>query len=236
MTDETKLNAKKELRAEALDRRKMAFERHGPEASRKIAAHGVDFLAVSSGAIVSGFAAINDLVLVRVNFRVGVLGFLDLSTVMDDPAYTAKAARVSALAKDISEFLAEIELPPSTLGEPPTVAYHPACSLQHGQGITEAPKQLLAAAGFRVRAPDDAHLCCGSAGTYNILQPVIAAQLGDRKVQTLERLDAEVIATGNIGCATQIGVRARLPVVHTVELLDWAAGGPRPAALSNPKA
>lgn len=154
----------------------------------------------------------------------------------DDPAYAAKAARVSALAKDISEFLAAIDLPPTTLSQPITVAYHPACSLQHGQGIVEAPKQLLAAAGFRVRTPEDAHLCCGSAGTYNILQPVIAAQLGDRKVQTLERLDAEVIATGNIGCATQIGVRARLPVVHTVELLDWAAGGPRPAALSNPKA
>jgi glycolate oxidase iron-sulfur subunit len=151
----------------------------------------------------------------------------------DDPLYSAKAARVSALAQDISEFLADIGLPPSTLSKPLTVAYHPACSLQHGQGITEAPKRLLAAAGFIVRTPEDAHLCCGSAGTYNILQPVIAAQLGERKVQTLERLDADVIATGNIGCATQIGVRTQLPVVHTVELLDWATGGPRPAALSN---
>jgi glycolate oxidase iron-sulfur subunit len=154
----------------------------------------------------------------------------------DDPVYADRAERVSALAKDISEFLVGIDPPPSRLSEPLTVAYHPACSLQHGQGITEAPKQLLAAAGFRVRTPEDAHLCCGSAGTYNILQPAIAAELGDRKVQTLERLDADVIATGNIGCATQIGVRARLPVVHTVELLDWAAGGPKPAALTNHKA
>src|SRR5665213_2452935 len=151
----------------------------------------------------------------------------------DDPAYADKAGRVSALAKDITEFLAGIELPAPTLGEPLTVAYHPACSLQHGQGITEAPRRLLAAAGFRVRTPEDAHLCCGSAGTYNILQPAIAAELGERKVQALERLDADVIAAGNIGCATQIGVRATLPVVHTVELLDWATGGPKPAALTN---
>jgi glycolate oxidase iron-sulfur subunit len=154
----------------------------------------------------------------------------------DDAAYAEKAAKVSALAKDVSEFLETIKLPPSTLPKPLTVAYHPACSLQHGQQIVETPKRLLAAAGFRVRTPEDAHLCCGSAGTYNILQPEIAAQLGERKVQSLERLDADVIASGNIGCATQIGLRARLPVVHTVELLDWATGGPRPAALARLKA
>lgn len=149
----------------------------------------------------------------------------------DDPAYADKAARVSALARDVSELLAEIELPPMTAARALTVAYHPACALQHGQGITEAPKRLLAEAGFVVRTPVDAHLCCGSAGTYNILQPTIAGQLGDRKVETLEQLKPDVIATGNIGCATQIGVRTSTPVVHTVELLDWAHGGPVPEAL-----
>lgn len=149
-----------------------------------------------------------------------------------DPAYADKAARVSALAKDVTEFLAQAELPPGD-GRGLTVAYHAACSLQHGQQVTDGPKKLLAAAGFAVRTPAEAHLCCGSAGTYNILQPEIAGQLGDRKAANLDRLDADVIATGNIGCATQIGQRAAIPVVHTVELLDWATGGPLPPALAS---
>ncbi len=149
----------------------------------------------------------------------------------DDPAYAEKAARVSTLAKDISELLSAIDLPPMAAPSPLVVAYHPACSLQHGQGVTEAPKRLLEAAGFEVRTPADAHLCCGSAGTYNILQPEIAGQLGERKVQMLEQLKPDVIATGNIGCAVQIGQRTGAPVVHTVELLDWASGGPAPAAM-----
>jgi glycolate oxidase iron-sulfur subunit len=149
----------------------------------------------------------------------------------DDPAYAEKAAWVSALAKDISELLAAIELPPMATPEPLVVAYHPACSLQHGQKLTDAPIRLLEAAGFTVRTPGDAHLCCGSAGTYNILQPQIAGQLGDRKVETLEQLKPDVIATGNIGCAVQIGVRTPTPVVHTVELLDWASGGSKPHGL-----
>ena len=149
----------------------------------------------------------------------------------DDAAYAAKAARVSALAKDIAELLIEAELP---LGEGRglTVAYHAACSLQHGQKVTEAPKRLLAGAGYLVRTPIEAHLCCGSAGTYNILQPKIAGQLGDRKVASLARLKPDVIATGNIGCAMQISQRAAVPVVHTIELLDWAGGGPEPPAIS----
>ncbi|HEY6868674.1 MAG TPA: heterodisulfide reductase-related iron-sulfur binding cluster, partial [Novosphingobium sp.] len=150
-----------------------------------------------------------------------------------DPAYADKAARVSALALDISEYLARIELPPlAGQGESRgiAVAYHPACSLQHGQKVTEAPKRLLAAAGYAVQVPAEAHLCCGSAGTYNILQPDIAGQLGARKAGHLDALGAAVIATGNIGCATQIARFSGLPVVHTVELLDWATGGPRPAA------
>ena len=150
----------------------------------------------------------------------------------DDPLYAGKAARVSAMAKDISEFLAAIELPVGTsLGL--TVAYHPACSLQHGQKVTEPPKRLLKQMGFAVVTPADAHLCCGSAGVYNILQPEIAGQLRDRKVASIERLTADVIATGNVGCAVQIGQRASLPVVHTVELLDWATGGPAPKALAH---
>jgi glycolate oxidase iron-sulfur subunit len=149
----------------------------------------------------------------------------------DDPAYADNAARVSALAKDVSEVLAEAELPPGD-GHGLTVAYHAACSLQHGQQVTEAPRRLLAAAGYVVRTPAEAHLCCGSAGTYSILQPEIAGRLGDRKAANLARLDADVIATGNIGCAMQIGQRAAVPVVHTVELLDWATGGPMPPAMA----
>ena len=148
-----------------------------------------------------------------------------------DPAYADKAAAVSALAKDISEFLVDADLPAGD-GRGLTIAYHAACSLQHGQKVTEAPKWLLAHAGYAVRTPIEAHLCCGSAGTYNILQPEIAAQLRDRKVANIARLNADVIATGNIGCAMQIGQRAAIPVVHTVELLDWATGGPAPAALA----
>ena len=147
-----------------------------------------------------------------------------------DGAYAEKAARVSALARDVSEFLDSIELPPGD-GRGLTVAYHAACSLQHGQRITEAPKRLLAAAGYLVKTPADAHLCCGSAGTYNILQPEIAAQLGARKAETIERLAPDVIAAGNIGCAVQIAANSAIPVVHTVELIDWATGGPTPAAL-----
>ncbi|GAA4006190.1 glycolate oxidase subunit GlcF [Sphingomonas humi] len=148
-----------------------------------------------------------------------------------DPAYAEKAARVSSLARDISEVLMDAELPLGD-GRGLTVAYHPACSLQHGQQIKDTPKRLLAAAGFVVRTPIDAHLCCGSAGTYNILQPDIASELGNRKAANLGRLDADVIATGNIGCAMQIGARSTTPVVHTVELLDWATGGPVPPQLT----
>ncbi len=150
----------------------------------------------------------------------------------NDPAYAEKAARVSALAKDISEFLAEAELPRGD-GRGLTVAYHAACSLQHGQKVTEAPKRLLAAAGYAVRTPIEAHLCCGSAGTYNILQPEIAGELGARKAANLARLQADVIATGNVGCAMQIARFGETPIVHTIELLDWATGGPAPAVFAH---
>ena len=147
-----------------------------------------------------------------------------------DPKIHEDAARVSSLTRDISEYLAEIGLGsvPSMKGI--SVAYHAACSLQHGQKITDAPKDLLAAAGFDVRDVPDAHLCCGSAGTYNILQPELATQLRDRKLENISRTGATLVAAGNIGCIQQIAAGER-PVVHTVELLDWATGGPRPEAL-----
>ena len=150
----------------------------------------------------------------------------------DDPAYAAKAATLSALAKDISEFLEQVNLPTPASIPALNVAYHSACSLQHGQKITAAPQNLLRAAGFTVHQPVDPHLCCGSAGTYNIFQSEIAAQLGQRKAETLAQLQPDVIAAGNIGCAVQLGHYLKLPVVHTVELLDWATGGPIPAALA----
>ncbi len=150
----------------------------------------------------------------------------------EDPAYADKAARVSVLAKDVTEFLAGIELPAPVHTPGLKVAYHAACSLQHGQKVTEAPKQLLQRAGFDVRTPAEAHLCCGSAGVYNILQPALADAIGRRKTDNLERLGADVIALGNIGCATQIALRTQVPVAHTVELLDWAHGGPVPPSLS----
>ena len=111
------------------------------------------------------------------------------------------------------------------------VAYHSACSLQHGQKIVLSPRRLLESVGFKVSVPAEAHLCCGSAGSYNILQPEIAQQLGRRKVQQLDALSPDIIATGNVGCAVQIASLSAVPIVHVVELLDWATGGPVPSAL-----
>ncbi|WP_374651412.1 glycolate oxidase subunit GlcF [Rhizorhabdus sp.] len=150
----------------------------------------------------------------------------------EEPAYADRAARISALARDISEFLAPLDLPmPRRSGL--TIAYHGACSLQHGQKLPDVPRKLLAAAGYRVVTPAEAHLCCGSAGTYNILRPELAGRLGDRKVANLDRLDADLVATGNIGCAVQIGMRSARPVVHVVQLIDWATGGPKPEELAD---
>src|SRR5581483_10124683 len=150
-----------------------------------------------------------------------------------DPAYAAKAARVSALARDVCEYLATVELGAPERPSGLAVAYQAACSIQHGQKIVKQPKELLAKAGFVVRDIAEGHLCCGSAGTYNILQGDIAARLRDRKVANIARTGADVIASGNIGCITQIGSATPTPVVHTVELIDWAYGGPKPAALAS---
>ena len=146
----------------------------------------------------------------------------------NDPAYAEKAARISALARDVTEVMAELGLNEPALSSPPVVAYHAACSLQHGQQVRDQPKRLLAAAGFEVREPAEGHLCCGSAGTYNLLQPELATRLQARKAENLNKTEAGVIATGNIGCLVQIEGAANVPVVHTVELLDWATGGAKP--------
>ncbi len=141
------------------------------------------------------------------------------------------AQEVAGLALDITELLTRLDLPEGGAA-PLRVAYHAACSLQHGQKVTGAPKALLKRAGFEVVEPAESHLCCGSAGTYNLLQPEISAQLKARKVRNLQAKAPQVIAAGNIGCMMQIGSAAEVPVVHTVELLDWATGGPKPRALA----
>jgi glycolate oxidase iron-sulfur subunit len=142
----------------------------------------------------------------------------------------AQAAAVSAIALDVTEALSRFGYQPTRPAPGLKVAYHSACSLQHGQKVTAEPVMLLRRAGFVVATPKDSHLCCGSAGTYNILQPVIAEQLRERKLATLAALKPDLIAAGNIGCLTQLSGGAT-PTVHTIELLDWMAGGPEPAAL-----
>jgi glycolate oxidase iron-sulfur subunit len=159
-----------------------------------------------------------------------------------DPDYAERAARVATLAKDITEYLAALPLAPEQHGTKLVVAYHSACSMQHGQRVVREPKEILSKVGFVVKDIPEGHLCCGSAGTYNILQPDIARRLRERKVRTIERLRPDVIAAGNLGCIIQIAAGTELPAVHTVELIDWATGGPcppvllkhRPEAATNP--
>ena len=147
----------------------------------------------------------------------------------EDPEFAAPAAKISALAKDISEYVDGLELSAPQPHGDIVVAYHSACSLQHGQKITRLPKELLSKTGFVVKDIPESHLCCGSAGTYNILQPDIATRLRDRKVANIASVKPDMIAAGNIGCMVQIASGTEVPVVHTIELLDWATGGPRPA-------
>ncbi|MGJ4952397.1 glycolate oxidase subunit GlcF [Bradyrhizobium sp. HKCCYLS20291] len=149
----------------------------------------------------------------------------------EDPQYAAPAAAISAMAKDISEYVAGLNLQSKAAQDDMVVAYHSACSLQHGQKITSLPKELLSNFGFVVKDIPESHLCCGSAGTYNILQPDIAMKLRDRKVANIATVKPNVIAAGNIGCMMQIASGTTTPVVHTVELLDWATGGPRPGMI-----
>lgn len=150
----------------------------------------------------------------------------------DDPAYADKARTIAGLARDVTEFMAELGLQAPAAPAGLRVAYHAACSLQHGQAVRQPPKMLLAQAGFEVVDVPEAHLCCGSAGTYNLLQPDIATALRDRKVANIAKTAPDIVAAGNIGCITQIAGATAIPIVHTVELLDWATGGPKPAALA----
>jgi glycolate oxidase iron-sulfur subunit len=159
-----------------------------------------------------------------------------------DSTWAAPAAWASEKTRDISEVMAELEITEGNLTSPPIVTYHSACSMQHGQQITKQPKALLEAAGYTVHEPRESHLCCGSAGTYNIMQPQLASQLRIRKLNNIHATEGEIIATGNIGCLEQLsggiggtggtGDQPSLPVVHTVELLDWATGGPKPPGVS----
>jgi len=149
-----------------------------------------------------------------------------------DPEWADKAARIAGLARDVSEVIAQLGLTPREKTRDVQVAYHAACSLQHGQKIRDLPKALLAEAGFTVREPLEPHLCCGSAGTYSLMQPELSTQLQARKTANLEATKPDVIATGNIGCLMHIGEATRVPIVHTVQLLDWATGGPKPAGMA----
>ncbi|MBY6202076.1 glycolate oxidase subunit GlcF [Maritalea mobilis] len=158
----------------------------------------------------------------------------DYGHMFREDALADDAAAVAGIAMDVSEVLTKLGLPDGAGvgGDTPLkVAYHAACSLQHGQQIKTLPKDLLKAAGFKVVEPVDSHLCCGSAGTYNLMQPEISKELKKRKVETLEMTKPDLIAAGNIGCMMQIGSGTEVPIVHTVELLDWATGGPKPPAL-----
>jgi glycolate oxidase iron-sulfur subunit len=145
-----------------------------------------------------------------------------------DRDFAAAAAKISAMTKDITEYVEGMSLQPAQQPSGIVVAYHSACSLQHGQKITQAPKELLSKSGFVVKDVPESHLCCGSAGTYNILQPDIANKLRDRKVANIATVRPDMIAAGNIGCMVQIAGGTSVPVVHTIELLDWATGGPKP--------
>ncbi|MGD9829901.1 MAG: glycolate oxidase subunit GlcF [Hyphomicrobiaceae bacterium] len=148
-----------------------------------------------------------------------------------EEGYGDRAEQISALTKDVTEFLAGYDLGPPHRWSSLRVAYHSACSMQHGQRVTDEPRQLLRKAGYTVVEVPEGHICCGSAGTYNILQPRLAGELKARKVRNIETAKADLVATGNIGCITQLQTGTDLNVVHTVELLDWAYGGPIPHGL-----
>ncbi len=145
----------------------------------------------------------------------------------EEPAWAARAARISALCKDVTEVLAGLGLKAPVIAAGQVVAYHSACSLQHGQKVIDQPRELLAQAGFAVREIAEGHICCGSAGSYSILQPELAGQLRARKLANIAATGAPIVAAGNIGCLQHLsgsGVR----MIHTAQLLDWATGGPKP--------
>ncbi len=149
----------------------------------------------------------------------------------DDPIYAERANAISDLAKDITEVVADIGLGDVTSSDLPSVAYHPACSLKHGQKIIDLPMQLLEQAGYKVHAINESHICCGSAGTYNITHPDIAKRLRSRKLSNIKATNAQVIATGNLGCIVQLSSGTKIPTLHTIELINWATGGKKPVGL-----
>jgi glycolate oxidase iron-sulfur subunit len=148
-----------------------------------------------------------------------------------EPSYAERAAKLAGMTRDVTEFLSSYDMGPPMRWSSLRVAYHSACSMQHGQRLSEEPRKLLRGAGFTVLEVPEGHLCCGSAGTYNILQPSIAADLRDRKVANIRSMRPDLVATGNIGCITQLASGMDIPIAHTVELLDWAYGGPMPRGL-----
>jgi glycolate oxidase iron-sulfur subunit len=150
----------------------------------------------------------------------------------DDPEMAQAAASIAAIAKDVTEIMADLGLEVAVHRIDVTVAYHDACSLQHGQGIRAEPRALLEQAGFKVSDIAEGHFCCGSAGTYNLLQPEMADALGVRKGGHVDATGAQVVASGNLGCMIQMARFTDRPMVHTVELLDWATGGPKPSVLA----
>lgn len=150
----------------------------------------------------------------------------------NDPAYAERARQVSSKVRDIAEFLVEAGLPEVVKSRKPSVAYHAPCSLQHAQRADQAPRQLLKAAGFELREIAEGHLCCGSAGVYNILQQELANRLRERKIANVDATGADVVATSNVGCIMQLENGRQRPVLHVIELLDWATGGPAPSELA----
>jgi glycolate oxidase iron-sulfur subunit len=152
----------------------------------------------------------------------------------NDPEWAGPAAHIAAISRDVSEVMIDLGLKAATRKTGQVVAYHMACSMQHGLGLRTPSKRLLAEAGFEVREPAESHICCGSAGTYSILQPDLSGRLRQRKVERLQATKPDIIAAGNIGCITHIAEGIDAPVVHTVELLDWATGGPKPPAIDKP--
>ena len=148
-----------------------------------------------------------------------------------DPDYAEKAKTIALLAKDITEYLSSRELDGVEKGRKLKLAYHSACSMQHGQKIKDEPKRLLSAVGFDVVDIPEGHLCCGSAGTYNILQSEIAGRLKERKLRNIAKVKPDLIAAGNIGCLTQLSADVGVPMCHTIELLNWAYGGAMPKGM-----
>jgi len=152
-----------------------------------------------------------------------------------DPKYKKEAKKISELTKDISEYLDEnvkLNFIKKTEGNKEyKIAYHSACSMQHGQKIHNTPINLIKKTGNQVFDIPEGHLCCGSAGTYNLLQSDIATKLLENKISNIKKVNPEFISTGNIGCITQISRGTKIPILHTVEIIDWYTGGPKPDVL-----